>query len=258
MKRIWALAVLELRRSFRTPAGFAVIGLFLLVHGIYFVSLMENYTTSSMTAISSGQTPDRLNLIDLVLQPLASADTFLLLLLLPGISMRLLADEWRSGTSDLLFSLPLTEAEVIWGKYLSAVVMLAGMLVLGLLAPLTASFFGTVEAPTVLAQFLGLFLFGLAGLAIGVLFSSLAESQILAYGMTVVVLFSSWFLGWWGKSLHGLSSAVVGWLSMATHFSPASLGILRLSDLVYFGGVILLCLHLAAGVLESRRWRKGA
>ncbi len=256
MSRIAALARLELRRSFRTPVAFAVMGLFLLVHGIYFVSLMENYASSSMTAISSGQTPDRLNLIDLVLQPLASADTFLLLLLLPGISMRLLSEEWRSGTSELLLSLPLSEAEIIWGKFLGAAGFFGVLLLLGLSAPVAASFYGTVEWPTVAAQNLGLLLFGLSGLAIGVLYSSITGSQILAYTLTVVTLFGSWFLGWWGRSLQGQMAAVVNWLSMATHFNPSSLGIVRLSDLLFFTGLILGCLHLAAGVLLSRRWRR--
>ncbi len=256
MNGIVALARLEARRSFRTPVAFAVMGLFLLVHGTYFVSLMENYTSSSMTAIASGQTPDRLNLIDLVLQPLASADTFLLLLLLPGISMRLLSEEWRSRTSELLLSLPLSEAEVVWGKFLGAALLLTALLLLGLLAPLSAAFFGTVEWWTVLAQWLGLFFFGLAGLAVGLFYSSITGSQILAYGLTVVTLFGSWLLGWWGRALDGTAGAVVSWMSMATHFNPSSLGILRLSDLVFFVGVILGGLHLAAGVLQSRRWRK--
>lgn len=253
MRGAVALARMELRRNFRGPVGFAVAGLFLLVHGIYFVSLLENYSGSSFMAMSASQTPARLNLVDAVLQPLASGDTFLLLLLLPGLTMRLLSEEWRSGTSDLLLSYPLSESEIVVGKFLAAAAMLAGLLVLSLLAPLSASFFGAVELPTVFTQFLGLLLFGLCCLALGTFFSALTANQILAYGATVVVLFSSWFLGWWSQNLYGIWARITGWMSLASHFNPTSYGIIQLSDLVYFLGITAFCLYLATSVLSSRR-----
>ncbi len=155
MRAALSLARMELRRNFRSPVGFAVAGLFLLVHGIYFVSLLENYSGASLMAMSASQSPMRLNLVDAVLQPLASGDTFLLLLLLPGLTMRLLSEEWRSGTSEILMSYPLREVEIVMGKFLAAAAMLGGLLFLGLLAPLCTSFFGGVELPTVLSQLCG-------------------------------------------------------------------------------------------------------
>lgn len=254
MRAALSLARMELRRNFRSPVGFAVAGLFLLVHGIYFVSLLENYSGASMMAMGASQSPMRLNLVDAVLQPLASGDTFLLLLLLPGLTMRLLSEEWRSGTSEILMSYPLREVEIVMGKFLSAAAMLGGLLFLSLLAPLCTSFFGGVELPTVLSQLLGLLLFGLCSLALGTLFSALTANQVLAYGATVVVLFSSWFLGWWSQNLDGFWAAVTGWLSLASHFSPTSYGLIQASDLVYFAGVGAFFLFLATGVLSSRRW----
>ncbi len=129
MRNAVSLAQMELRRNFRGPVGFAVAGLFLLVHGIYFVSLLENYAGASLMAMSAGQTPARLNLVDAVLQPLASGDTFLLLLLLPGLTMRLLSEEWRSGTSELLLSYPCAILTSFWASILAAAAMLAGLLV---------------------------------------------------------------------------------------------------------------------------------
>jgi ABC-2 type transport system permease protein len=250
---VLALARLELRRAFRTPVGFAVAGLYLLVHGFYFVSLMGAYSTSSLQAISMGQTPSRLNLVDMVLQPLAMADTFLLLLLLPGITMRVFADEWRSGTAELLLSYPMRGGQIVAGKFLGASVMLLGLLVLGSLSTLAALFFGALELPTVLAQFLALLLFGLSCIAVGTLFSAITENQVLAYGLTVVTLFCGWFLGWWERTLSGVWAELAGWISPATHFSPASLGLLRLSDLVYFGGIIAFSLYLCIAAVEARR-----
>jgi ABC-2 type transport system permease protein len=244
---------LELRRAFRTPVGFAVAGLYLLVHGFYFVSLMGSYSTSSLQAISVGQSPERLNLVDMVLQPLAMADTFLLLLLMPGLTMRIFADEWRSGTAELLLSYPMRGVQIVAGKFLGASVMLLGLLILGSLSTLGASFFGNVEIPTVMAQFFALLFFGLGCVAVGTVFSAITENQVLAYGLTVVTLFCTWFLGWWGRTLDGTSAQVVTWLSPAAHFSPASLGLLRLSDLVYFVGLIALCLFLSTAAVEARR-----
>jgi len=253
MRNAVSLAQMELRRNFRGPVGFAVAGLFLLVHGIYFVSLLENYAGASLMAMSAGQTPARLNLVDAVLQPLASGDTFLLLLLLPGLTMRLLSEEWRSGTSELLLSYPLRDFDIVFGKYLAAAAMLTGLLVLSLLAPLCTSFFGAVEIPTVFSQLLGLLLFGLCCLALGTVFSAITANQILAYGATVVVLFSSWFLGWWSHNLYGVWARATGWMSLATHFNPTSYGLIQLSDLVYFFGVTGFLLYVATSILSSRR-----
>ena len=72
-------------------------------------------------------------------------------------------------------------------------------------------------------------------------------------GLTVITLFSAWFLGWWAKTLEGVSSQIVGWLSPATHFAPASLGLLRLSDLVFFAGITALCLYATVISVEARR-----
>jgi ABC-2 type transport system permease protein len=249
----WALARLELRRSFRTPVGLAVIGLYLLVHGFYLVSLLEAYSDASQQAIALGQSTSRLNLVDQVLQPLASADTFLLLLLLPGLTMRLLAEEWRSGTSELLLSYPLREWDVVLGKFLGAAGLLGILLILGLIHPLVVGFFGGLEVPTLLSQQLGLILFGLLCLAVGLAYSAATESQLLAFGATVITLFVTWFFAWWGRSLEGATAAAVSWLSPATHFSPLSLGLLRLSDLIYFAAVTAFCLYLAVGTLEGRR-----
>ena len=120
--------------------------------------------------------------------------------------------------------------------------------------PIAAGFFAPLEIPTILVQQLGLLLFGLGCLALGLMFSTLTENQILAFGLTIALLFVLWFLGWWASHIDPPYSTVVGYLSMATHVQPFGYGVLSLRAVVYFLVLILFPLYLAVGALESKRW----
>ena len=217
MSPILALASRELKRVFRTPIAWSAIGLYLVVHGVYFISLLETYSQRSFQAVTQNTPSPLINLTDQVIQPLMMADTFLLILFLPGITMRLMAEEWRSGSSDLLLSYPVRDMDVIVGKFLSVAALLVMMLVMGLIHPLSAAFFGSLEPPTLLVQQFGLILFGLGCLAVGLVFSCLTENQVLAFGLTVAAFFLSWFLGWWGTQLDAPFGPALSYASMVTH-----------------------------------------
>lgn len=257
MNGMLGLVERELRSAVRSPVAFAVLGVYLALHGLFFAQLMEEYSTRSFQMIANGVLESQQNLSDMVVRPLLMGDAFLLLLLLPALSMRSLADEWRQGTIDLLLSYPLRESDIVLGKYLASLVVLAGMILVSAAYPISTAFFGQLEVPILLTGLLGLFLYGATILAVGLLFSALTENQVIAFVSTVVTLLGVTFLSWWGARTDSLWGQVLTHLSLLGHVDAPSSGLVRLSDLVFFGGLITFFLYLCTGVLEAKRWRRG-
>jgi ABC-2 type transport system permease protein len=255
MNPMLALIERELRSAMRAPVALAVLGLYLILHGLFFTQLMESFSTQSLAAQSQGQSADQLNLVDQVLRSLVMGDAFILMLLLPALTMRLVADEWRQGTSDLLLSYPLREIDIVLGKYFAAVLMLLVMIVLGLLYPLGAGFLGRLEFSVALSGALGLLLFGMAIVAIGVFYSSLTENQLIAFISTFVTTFVMTTAGFWRFRISPPFDGMLAHLSPTAHVDAFGAGLLRLSDVVFFLSVAFFFLALTVGVFEARRWR---
>lgn len=259
MSRVLALVERELRSAFRGPVAYAVLGLFLAVHGMTFATLMEDYSARSFEALSSGQLEPELNLVDLVLRALINADAFVLMLLLPAMTMRLFADEWRQGTSDLLLSYPFREVELVLGKFLAAAALLAAMVLLALVYPLGAMIVGQLQLSVLLSSFLGLWLYGMTLLAVGTFFSTLTENQLIAFGSTWATAFAFMLVGFWAPKAPSPFDGVLEYLAPMGHVNPFGVGLIRASDIAFFLGAAIFFLYLATGVLESRRWaREGA
>ena len=254
MSRIHALFVRELRSAFRSPTAYVVIGLFLLIHAVSFAQVMEEYSTQSFREVSSGRLGNQLNLVDLVLRRLITGDAFFLTLFLPAFTMKLFADEWRQGTSDLLLSYPFREVELVLGKFFAAAAVLGMLLVAGALYPLSTALMGNLEFPVLFSSYLGLALYGLGLIAVGLFFSALTENQILAFAATWATFFGLLMVAFWSPRVGPPWDVFLGQLSPLAHVSAFGVGLLRLSDLWYFLVLIGLFLFLCTGVLESKRW----
>lgn len=255
MRGTLAVAERELRAAFRSPVAYAVVGFYLLIHGIFFVLMLEEFSKRSFALTAHGTPGPEHNLMDQVLQPLLSWDATLLLFLLPALTMRLFAEEWRSGTSDLLLTYPLREVEIVLGKLASAGVLLLLLVGLGALHPIGAAAFGRVEPAMLLSGALGLLLCGVTMLAIGLLWSALTENQVIAFIATMVTLLVFTFAGTWAGPRSGWLGAVLRWLSPLAHASPFSFGVPSLSDSFYFVSTLAFFVFLTTGVLEARRGR---
>jgi ABC-2 type transport system permease protein len=254
VSRILALIDRELRSVVRSPVAFAVVGVYLGLHGIFFAQLVEEFSTVSAQALMRGSTRDELNLVDMVVRPIVSADSVLLLILLPALSMRQLAEEWRQGTSDLLLSYPVRDREIVLGKYLAGLVVLCVMVALGILYPAAMGALGRIEPGVLVTSLVGLFLYGAMVLAIGLFFSSLTENQVIAMVSTLMALLALTVLGYWGLRVDPPWSHLLRYLSMQDHVKDFGAGVVRLSDVVFFGSMSGLFLFLTSGVFESRRW----
>jgi len=192
-----------------------------------------------------------------VMRPLFTNMSVVLLFFMPMLTMRLFAEEKRSGTMELLLTYPVRDGEVLAGKFLAAgglYIVLLGLTVLypGLVAYFTQ---GRLEWGPILTGYLGLILVGGTFLAIGLLISSLTENQIVAGFATFGVLLAFWVIGWGAESAGGNLRTVLQYLSITEHMDPFTRGLVDTKDLVYYGSAIALALFLTLRSLESKRWR---
>ncbi len=171
-------------------------------------------------------------------------------------TMRLIAEERQTGTVNLLYSSPITDRQIVVGKYLSALVFMFVFLLLTSYMPMLVLVNGKVSWGHLASGYLGLLLMGSACIAIGTFGSSLAKSQILAVVITTAILvamLTCWYLAKvTDRPLNDLFSALA---LHGTHFPPFSQGIVHARDVVYYLGVTYVALFSATRVLEARRWR---
>ena len=256
MSGLWAVCERELRSLLRQPLAWLLLGLFLFTNGLFFVQLMEEYSTLSSRVLTAGTQIPELTLVDRVVRALIVADTFVFMFLLPALTMRQLSEEQRSRTMDLLLSYPLRESQIVGGKFLASALITALMVGLVLLELLVTGLWGRLEIDVVLLGGLGLFLHGLMVLALGLLFSAWTENQILAFTGTLAAQLFLLLVGFWGMRVEGPLSAVLRHLDFSGHVGEFGFGVFRLSSLLFFVGLTLLFLYAAGAMLARRRWHE--
>ena len=255
MKNIWAITKKELGLYFRSPVGYVVFCIFLLIWGFFFTSAVRWFSDYSLQAAQNPYYAQQLNVNQMVLAPTLQNITIFFLLLLPALTMRLFAEEKRMGTDELLFTSPLSVAEIIGGKYLAALIMLAVMLALSAVSIVFTFVYGNPELAPVLSGYLGLFLLGAAFMAVGLFFSALTESQVVAVIVPMGLNLLFYILSWAASTARGALKGLLDYLSFLTHFDGPVRGVLETKDLVYFLSFCFLWLFLTHSVILSRRWR---
>jgi ABC-2 type transport system permease protein len=196
-----------------------------------------------------------LNIADSVMRPLFNNMAVVFLFLVPMLTMRLFAEEKRSGTMELLLTYPVRDSEVLAGKFLAAGALYAILLTLTLLYPGLVAYFARVEWGPMLTSYLGLLLIGATFLAVGLLISSLTENQIVAGFGTFGVLLALWVVGWGADSAGGTLRTVLQYLSVIDHLDSFTRGLVDTKDVVYYASIMVLALYLTLRSLESKRWR---
>ena len=225
----------ELRHYFRSPIAYFVVAVFLLGTGYFF-----NYNIFLTEVATMNETLRSMGIM--------------LLLVLPGLTMRLFASEYSAGTMELLTTLPLRPWQIVLGKYLGAVTILL-LMTLGTLVDLIPLYlFAEPETTTILSGYIGFILLGMACLAIGQFFSALTENQIVAALITVSVLLGFWFIG----NLQDFQNSYVlrslfGYLSFADHYAEFILGLVRSEAIVFYLLVVAIALTLNTSYLDWRR-----
>jgi ABC-2 type transport system permease protein len=245
----------EMRLYFGSPVAYAVATLFLFIAAFFFAPSFVQYAEFSMRSAMQPQMGQTLNATENILRPLTYNMAVVLLFFIPMLTMRLFAEEKRSGTMELLLTYPLRDGEVLAGKFLAALCLYALILALTLFYPATVAWFTKIEWGAVLTGYLGLLLIGGAFLAIGLFVSSTTENQIVAGFGTFGALLSLWLLGWFADSAQGALRTVVQQTAIIEHMDGFAKGVIDTKDLVYYLSVIAFALFLTLRSLESKRWR---
>lgn len=253
--KIWPIFKKEMRLYFTSPVAWVVMTIFLFIAGYFFYSIFAFYTLASMQSAMNPQMGRELNVTDSVLRPLFSNMSVILLLLMPLITMRLFAEERRSGTIELLLTYPVRDGAVLVAKYVAALALYVLMLGLTLLYPGILFYFTRVEWGPLLTGYLGLLLMGATFLAIGIFASSLTENQIVASITTFGTLLFLWVIGWSAEYVGGSWGRVLSHLSLLDHFDTFARGVLDTKDVIYYINVTIVALFLTLRSLEARRWK---
>jgi ABC-2 type transport system permease protein len=253
--RVWPIFKKEMRLYFTSPIAWVILSIFLIIAGFFFYNIFVYYTRASMQAQMNPQMGRDLNVTDAVLRPLFSNLSVILLLLMPLVTMRLFAEERRSGTIELLLTYPVRDGAVLIGKYLAALCLYALMLAFTLVYPATVLYFARVEWGPLATGYLGLLLMGATFISVGILASSLTENQIVAAISTFGVLLMFWVIGWSAEYVGGGWGQVLSHLSILDHFDTFARGILDTKDVIYYVNLSAVALLLTHRSLEARRWR---
>jgi ABC-2 type transport system permease protein len=196
-----------------------------------------------------------MNVNEQVIRPLVSNVSVIGLFLIPMITMRLFAEEKRSGTIELLVTSPIRDVEVILGKWLAAMILYSGMLLLTALNFAWLFRYGNPDWKPLAIAYLGLLLQAGALLAIGTFISTLTRNQIIAGALTFGVCLLLWVLEWVSDYDSTPVARVLAYLSVLAHFETFAKGLLSLKDAAFYVTAIFLGLFLTARSMESLRWR---
>lgn len=236
MRNIWAIFKRELRAYFDSPTAYVVIIVFLLITGWFFTTNFFLVAQADMR-VAFGIIP------------------FVFIFITPAITMRLISEERKAGTIELLVTMPITDAEVIVGKYLAALALLISMLIPTIVYTVIVAILGDIDMGPVIGGYMGLVLMGAGYLAIGTFGSSMTENQVVAYITSWLMVFAFFLMDKMLFILPNWLVTPVEYLSIEYHFQNISRGVIDSRDLIYYLSLVILTLMLASRSLAARRWR---
>ena len=252
MRNVLAIADKELRSYFASPIGYVIIGFFALLFAWFYTSYLEWFLETSQQMMGPGRSP---NVNQQVIAGLLQNSAVIILFVMPMVTMRTYSEEKRSGTIELLLTSPVTDVQIILGKFLGAMGLYAAMLGVTFLSIALLFYFGNPEWRPIVAGYLGLLLMGGCFISVGLLISSFTKNQIVAGVATFGVFLLLWVIDWPARSAGPTVKAILEHLSITQHFSDFARGIIDTKHLVYYLSVITFGLFLTAKSVDSERWR---
>ncbi len=254
MRNVLIICRKELRSYFVSPIAYLLLTMFAVIMGFFFWNALGYFVYMGIESQMQGEMFP-MNINEQVIRPLLSNMSVVGLFLIPMITMRLFAEEKRSGTIELLATSPVKDTEVIVGKWLAAVVMYGCLMLLTALNFLFLFKYGNPDWKPLAIGYLGLLLQAAALLAIGTFISTLTKNQIVAGAATFGACLLLWVLEWVSGYESATWARVLSYMSVITHFESFAKGVLDVKDAVYYATVTFLGLFLTARSMESLRWR---
>ncbi|HEV2396262.1 MAG TPA: ABC transporter permease subunit [Candidatus Sulfotelmatobacter sp.] len=260
MKNVWAIYRKEMGHYFVSPIAYVFIGIFLVVAGYFFseilIFMIRQSQAAQMESMQFG-TMQSFDVPSMVTRQFFGLLSTLVLFFTPILTMAVYSEEKKRGTMELLMTSPITETEIVIGKFLGSFTLFALMLV-PTLAYLIFMFLHSDPMPpwrVMVAGYAGILLLGASLTALGTFISSLTENQIIAAVLTFAVFLILWVLDI-GQNGTSVIASVVGYLSVIRHYEDFTRGVVDTSSLVYYGSFIFLFVFLTIRSVDSMRWRR--
>ena len=237
MRTVQAVAWKEIQIYFSSPTAYIVGMIFLALAGFFFVrDLADPFPEASLSSFFQGA-------------------TIIVVLIGPALTMRLMAEEQKLGTIELLLTSPVRDWEVVIGKYLASLVFYLATLALTLYYVILLVSFADPDPGPIYTGYLGLVLYGAAALSIGLLTSTLTSNQIVAAVVAMGVLLALFFADAASTTLGSTASSIIGEVGIKSHFNDFERGVIDTKHVMYYIAFVAFFLFLTIRALESRRWR---
>ncbi|HLJ59017.1 MAG TPA: ABC transporter permease subunit [bacterium] len=253
MSGVLVIARKELKQLFTSPIAYVALAMFFLITGFLFFSLIGVYTVQVLQL--QGPPPPDFDPTRIIFSPLFQDASFVLILLIPILTMRLVSEEDRAHTMELLATSPVSSTAIVLGKYLAGVVLFLVLLAISAYMPLSLALVGRLDWGLLAASYIGLLLLGGAFLAIGLFASTLNENQIVSAAIGFALLLLFWVLGFAQQATGSAVQQVLSSLSFSTHFTNLASGVVDTQDIVFFLSLAGFFVFLGVVALESRKWR---
>lgn len=255
MRNALAIAHKEMKAYFASPIAYIVIGFSALLFGYFFVALLLNFDRMSLQAGAGFGGPESVNVNQMLIGPLFMNVAVILLFTLPLVTMRTYSEEKRSGTIELLLTSPLTDLQIVLGKFLGAFVLYAAMLAVTVVHIGFLFLFGNPEWRPVATGYLGVLLMGGCFLSLGLFVSSLTKNQIVAGMITFAVFLLFWIVNWIAGFVGPTMQGFLNYLSITEHLNDFTIGVLDTKHVVYYLSFIAFSLFLTVRAVDTERWR---
>ena len=227
---MWTVFKKEFKSYFLSPIGYVAIGIFMLMYSIFFY-----LTTITYGSVFMG---------DLYY----ATARYGLLIMIPLLTMRMFAEERKSGTEQLLLTSPRSVTSIVLGKFFAAVAVILITLIFSIVYPVIISFFGNVNILTLIVTMLGFLLVAMAAISIGMLASSITENQIIAAIITIVVLVAPWFL----VDISTIFSSI----DLIDKFIKFPSGLISIADTVKLISITVMCILITIILIKRRKMVK--
>jgi ABC-2 type transport system permease protein len=257
MRNILAIAERELRAYFSSPIAYVVLTIFVFLSGIFFRSILSQVMQMAMVATMRAQQmgPQPMDMPGMISRGFLSTMSVILLFIMPMLTMGLFSEEKKRGTIELLLTAPLTDLQVVLGKFFAAAAFFVILLGTTWIPMGILYLYGDPASGPILTAYLGLLLYGLTIIAIGMFISTLTENQIIAAVLSFGTIMVLWLVDVVAANAESTSKEILTYLSILSHLDDFMKGVLATSHIIFYLSLMLIGLFLTYRSVDSLRWR---
>ena len=259
MRNILAIVERELRAYFSSPVAYVVLTIFVFLSGLFFQTILNQVLQfammQSMQGAQMGRGASPIDMPGIISQNFLQTMSVILLFMLPMLTMGLFSEEKKRGTIELLLTAPITDMQVVLGKFLAAVLFYVLLFATTLVELAILFMYSKPAIGPIVTGYLGVLLYGFAFLAIGMFISSLTENQIIASILTFAVILMLWLVDSLSRTMGPTMGAIFSYLSVFEHLNDFLTGVISTSHIIFYVSLTLVGLFLTYRSLDSLRWR---